>query len=694
MGQVNTRLMHINNFHIRIDSINVDSLQLTHKNTPKDKQDTGKRLPFFYFWLKDHYYNKSPKNFKRTTWSFGDDPKPIRENKSIQNVLKNNVPDIVGLGLYMWNKEILLDNAKWYKEQNPNCLIVAGGPSAEATTEFLKKNDVIDYVILGPGIEIFRRVMDAHMSGEEVKDLQGVSYLKEGLVQKNKSYQREHEPLNIDYITNFKNEVTDLINTYHKDYKQVILGTYFMFGCPYSCSFCEQGTALWKKVNRRPIEQIYREIDFLLEFENVQYEFLDQNFGITKEYLDIVKYLIAVNKDNKISLRNVTMAKNNVDVVFDIIELFNNSPNVSLPYKYLALQDTNSDVLIANGRPPSKEWQKIEKFKEIIKNDDKNFATREVEIMLGLIGQSYESLSVTLHDLFSQGLMSTITPNLYTVLPNTQLTSEHNKHYFKQTKVWQRNHRTSGIYYIDFDNEQQQPFHIDFLTRTSTIDPASLISFYYLYVLMSHLSVTTHWIQTPLEYLKNYHWQTDKDFIKTIAKYFSPANHHLLPDCIREDLKMLIRWFSGEDKFLMRRDNDNLGYLVHETIAKYRFQFNYEEVAGLIHDIFIEMIGKDTKGLRDIMDWQKYCTWYIGKNNLETTSYNFDDVANKKDDAFYLSNFSLKFETLDRQEVISKFRNLQQAIFIPEWSWKDVEPRLQKPLTTEELMEEKHNGMA
>ena len=57
---------------------------------------------------------------------------------------------------------------------------------------------------------------------------------------------------------------------YHKDYKQVILGTYFMFGCPYSCSFCEQGTSLWKNVTRRPIEQIFKEVDFLLGFKNVQ----------------------------------------------------------------------------------------------------------------------------------------------------------------------------------------------------------------------------------------------------------------------------------------------------------------------------------------------------------------------------------------------------------------------------------------
>ena len=688
VGQVNSVMQKL---HVRIDNINSDSFKLMHQGTPKDRQDTGKRLPFFYLWLKDHYLHRSPENFKNTTWSFGDDPKPIRKNQQIRDELDNNLPDIVGLGLYMWNIDVLLDNAKWYKEQNPNCIIVAGGPSAEATTAFLEKNNFIDYVILGPGIEIFRRLIDAHMIGERIEDLQGISYFDGDKVVRNKSYQREHAPLHIDYVTNFKDEVTALIKKYHKDYKQVILGTYFMFGCPYSCSFCEQGTSLWKKVNRRPIEQIFKEVDFLLGFKNVQYEFLDQNFGITKEYLDIVKYIIRVNTDNNISMKNVTMAKNNVDVVFDIIELFNNSANLQLPYKYLALQDTNPDVLRANGRPPSKEWEKIEKFKELIQEDDKNFGSREVEIMLGLIGQSYESLSVTLYDLFSQGLMSHIPPNLYVVLPNTQLTSEHNKDYFEQSKTWHRKERTVGMYHIDFDDDIQQPFYHNYLTRTSTIDPASIISFYYLYVLMSHVSVATHWIETPLAYVKNYHWQTDKDFIKTMAKYFNPSNHHLLPECVQEDLKMLIRWFSGKDKFLMRRDNDDVGYLIHDTIAKYRFQFNYNEVAGMFHKIFVEMIGKDTQGLRDVMEWQNFCTFYVGKDKLTTTTYNFDDVANKKGDAYYLSNFTLEWETLDKKQVLQKYKDLKQPRFIPEWQWKDVDPSKQKPLRTEDLMAEKHS---
>ena len=49
--------------HVHIDSINVDSLALVHQNIPKEKQKVGKRLPFFYFWIKDHFYQRSPHFF-------------------------------------------------------------------------------------------------------------------------------------------------------------------------------------------------------------------------------------------------------------------------------------------------------------------------------------------------------------------------------------------------------------------------------------------------------------------------------------------------------------------------------------------------------------------------------------------------------------------------------------------------------
>lgn len=672
-----------NRTHIHIDAINVDSLDLMHKDIPLDEQSASKRLPFFYFWLKDHCFQRSPENFKHTSWSFSDDPKPIEENKQLQDKLKKEKPDIIGLGIFIWNIDVMLKNAEWYRKNNPDAIIIAGGPSAEATKEFMKNNPAIDLVILGPAIEIFKNVIDCRIENKEWNELQGVSYLSGDEVIRNPSLPRRHDPLLINFVENFREELTDLIHEYKKKYKSITFQSYFLHGCPYSCSFCEQGTSLWTKINRRPIENLYKEIDFLVQFEDMQYEILDQNFGIVKECIDLIKYFINKNVDNNVALAHLTMAKNNIDNVFEILDLIYSSgtPQKMPRQAYIALQDTNPDVLRLNGRPPSNEFEKIEKFKEITKFQRYNL--NEVDIILGLPGQSYESLAVTLYDLFHHNLLSQDPPNLYRVLPNTTLSAEDNKIWYRKQKVWTRStNNDGGIKFIEFDgiDHSQSQTWLEYLVESETINPEELMTAYYMFILVKHVSGMTRWIDTPLNYLKNYHDKSDRDLIKSIAKFFHPQNRHLLPECVVQDIKYLVRWITGEDKFLMRRDNDNLGFLLLPTMAQYRFHFNYEEMSTLFHKIFVDVAGKDDQLLHEIMKWQKFLTLFPGKTDTISISYNYDDVAEKKSETYYLSKFTLEFDTLEREKIIEKFHRRQSLHYIPNIKYEDVLPGTQKPL--------------
>lgn len=669
--------------HVHIDTINSDSLALVHTDIPKEEQKVGKRLPFFYFWVKDHFYQRSPEHFKKTSWSFSDDPKPIEHNDDLRRELVNSKPDIVGLGVYSWNMDTILKNAEWYRKNNPDAIIIAGGPSAEATKEFLENNPAIDLVILGPGIEIFKRVIESCMEGKPFTEVEGVSYLRDSVMVKNKPLPRKHDPLLINFVENFRDEVTDLILSYQKKYKTVIFQSYFMHGCPYSCSFCEQGTSLWTKVNRRPLEYMFKEIDFLVQFKNIEYEIIDQNFGIVKEYIDLVKYFISKNVDHNVGFVNPTMAKNNIDNVFEIIELINSSatPQSGLVrYAYLALQDTNADVLKLNGRPPSNEFEKIEKFKEVTKHQRYNL--NQVDIIIGLPGQSFESLSGTLYDLFHHDLLSQRPPNLYRVVPNSPLTEGDSEIYYKTCDVWHRQIAIMGMKHIEFDDVDytHTEYKNKYLIASDTITPVEIMSAYYMYILLTQVSGITRWVDTPLNYIKTYHKKSDKDFVKSFTKFFRPQNRHLLPRCVVEDLDHMCRWFTGKDKFLMRRDNDDLGYLVETTIPKYRFHFNYKEMSKLFHDIFIDVIGHDDALLMEIMKWQKFMTFFPGKKETSMISYNYDDIAKNKSDVYHLSKFNLTFDTLERDSIIKKFRRLEGIHVIPKIKWEEIDTSKQKPL--------------
>lgn len=669
--------------NIYIDSIYTDSYMLQGEAEPGAIE---KRFPFFYFWIKDHYYQQSFANFSKTHWDFGDDPTPISKNFYLQQKLSSNIPDIVGLGLYLWNLDTLLENAKWFKEKNPNALIIAGGPSAESTEEFFKNNPYVDIVVIGPGTEIFRRLIDAYINKKSVYDVDGISYFFNNKVIKNKPLSRSEDPLLINYVNNFRDEVEKLLGEYLEKYKKVIFQTYAIQGCPYSCSFCEQGTVFWSKLTKRPLEYIFDEIDFLVNFKNITYEFVDANFGITNDYIEIIKYINKKNKNNNLCLKYPAMAKNNVDNVFEIIELMKNGKLItSGNYAHIALQDTNPEVLKLNGRPMSKEFQKIEKFKSFTK--DQKYKLNKTDLIIGLPGQSFDTLSVTLYDLFENELLGHYPPNYYNVLPNTTLTSDKNKIFFKTTVTNIRSHKTSQSSLIDFDGVDytKTQFKIKHLTESDTINAAEIVAADYMFILLSHVHGFLRWLDTPVNYLKNYYNLNKKDFIKSYTKFFNPVNWNKLPDSIRLDLFCLKKWFTAEDEYFSRRDNLDLGYLTVKTVPKYRFYANYHDMSDLFYNIFVDQLGHDDPTLKNIMTWQEYNTLYMNKKTIECVSYNYEDIANKTSDVYYLSRFVFKFDELDTYKIYNKIKNLEQIHHIPNISVFEVDATIQKPLSVSKL---------
>jgi hypothetical protein len=267
-------------------------------------------------------------------------------------------------------------------------------------------------------------------------------------------------------------------------------------------------------------------------------------------------------------------------------------------------------------------------------------------------------------------------------LPNTTLTSPDNTIYFETNDVWHRERKRIGTNFMDFDDNpySSHQYYLKYLTKSATIDTEELMSAQYMFVLLSHVGALIRWLDTPLIYLENYHSKTKKDFIKSFTHFFKPVNRHLLPECVIKDIDHLCRWFSGKDKFFSRRDNHDKGFLVFDTMPKYRFHFDYDAMSQLFHDIFIKVIGRDTDLLRGIMKWQKFVTFFPGKKQLDLISYNYDDVAQKKSESFYLSKWTVDFDTLELSEVHDKFRKMQDVHFIPNLLWEEIDTSLQIPL--------------
>jgi len=662
------------NIFINLGSLTVD--QNAKGQIPASYKDTRKlvQFPLLYFWLKDYYYQQYPINFDKTQWVYHDsDYFNVLNDPDMQKKLFENPPDIVAYSIYTWNENTLYKNASWIKEHFPNCIAIAGGPSAEASAEYFNEHPYFDMAVLGPGAEIFSRILNSYMDGD-VFSSDGIAYLKNNKICKNSNVPRNEDPLVLDYINNFPNETKKTLDHLSCNSKEVSFPSLLMQGCPYSCSFCEQGLDYWTKMHKRPLQKLYDEIDFLHSYNNIILRYIDSNYGIHSDYEKLTDYLIEQNKKNKntIYLETVTYAKQNVDRVFRIMEKIINSGLQTSYQGLISLQDINPDVLKINGRPFSKEIQKINVFKEKILEKYKDLPHR-VELILGMPGQSYLTASESLAELQERGAIAPTPPHLYMVFPNTPLTDDPDlKITYKSQKCYVRSTAEVESLYLLPDNEYSG-IEVDtavsyrYLVESSTLSTYELASVNYVYNLWFFLSTLGDYFSSIEKYISRVYSLTLVDVVKKLTEYFEPDNHHLLPVSIQLDINAAYLWLSGKTTFFPRRDNDDVGYLGLGLSSNYRVVANHDDIENLFKMLFKELVGHD-ETLEKIIMWQGNKLLKIDNECLPSKTvvdYNYDEIAEGNKDVYYKSKFTFNFPYSNKNQAIDaliKGNNIQWRV--------------------------------
>lgn len=647
-----------------------------------------KRFPLIYFWLKDYYFQRSPENYKRVNnWSFSDDPRPLKDNVDLQKRLLETPPDILGLSLYFWNEKILLENARWIKEKFPNCLIVAAGPSADTREEWMKKHHYVDVVLPGPAAESFRRIVDLRLEGRDVLDVAGVNYWNGIKAIRNAPVPRHADPLVLDYVKNFYDEVVELLDEYTQKYDKVIFLTLYMQGCPYSCSFCEQGTKLWTKVLKRDIEKLYREIDLLSKYKNCVYEFADANFGIVPEYEDIVDYVIEHGKGN-IKFKKPPLAKNQVEFTNHLMhKMIDSGIYYSVNFGNITLQDPNPEIVKMNGRPFSKEYEKIKAYQDFTKN--KEHKTGQVEIILGMPGQSYNTLTDSLHEVLKQDLLSHHLPYFYLVFPNTVLTSPGNTYKYKANEVYVRSERHYIKSLLDYP-ESDCGLYYNQMIATETLTTDELAASWYHWSLMCHIYGFLGWMRTPIEYLKNYYDISSHEFVKEYTKQFNPLNWKNLPESFRLDLEALSKWMTGEDRLYMRFDNTGVYPLTPRLTSKYRFHSNPDDFINILRKIMVNLTGIESDPyIEQLLEWQRARILRMDDEDKSRVNkyigYNFDDIARCTSTSYWKSDWEFVFP---KENIYQNYLELKDVQLVPTVNWS----HLDNNFVQQELVMEKIEG--
>ena len=213
----------------------------------------------------------------------------------LRKYMKKIKPDITGIKSYSRDSDLLGLLGRLIKRIDEKCLIVVGGPYANAKGEsLLRENRFIDFSVLNEGEITFSKLVKCLENNEELHDIKGIIYRKGGNIIKNPqgdfigdldkipcpAYDMTDDPrYNQRYY-----EYLDKDKRY-PDAVQVRPKAMTIFtsrGCPYNCIYCHN--IFGKHFRARSAGHVWEEMKLLYNDYGVKQFFIwDDIFNLDKE---------------------------------------------------------------------------------------------------------------------------------------------------------------------------------------------------------------------------------------------------------------------------------------------------------------------------------------------------------------------------------------------------------------------------
>ncbi len=315
-----------------------------------------------------------------------------------------NRPVVVGLSCYVWNTQASLAIARAIRRHHPDCLIVLGGASVPKRDNriraFLDKNPSVDILVRGDGEISFANILRSVIAGEGLGGVNGIAFRHANRMGAIAINPPEEWNKNLDLIPSpFLNGIFDeLLDRYPGKATGVVLES--NRGCPYSCTFCDWGSADLHKIIKFDLSRVKSEIEWAGK-NGMPYIFLaDANFGILYERdLELADYIAKINNETgNPKFLGMNWTKNSNDRVVEIASRLM-AGGVSTGVT-LAAQSFHEPTLNAINRRNMKE-DDIDKLRTLFHS---NGIITYTDLILGLPEETMDS--------FLGGLERVMTPNL------------------------------------------------------------------------------------------------------------------------------------------------------------------------------------------------------------------------------------------------------------------------------------------
>ncbi len=332
--------------------------------------------------------------------------------------------DVILFSVYVWNLQISLKIAEELKKINKNCFIVFGGPSVpDNAKEFLSKYKFIDITVHQEGERSLLQILD-NFPNSIKENIPGISFFKNNVFFNTKGItrMRNFDGCPSPYLSGtFDSLILENPN------EQWLASWETNRGCPFSCTYCDWGSATNSKVARFEMDRIFAELEW---FSKMKVEFIfccDANFGMLPRDYDIVQHAAKLKRETGYPhILSVQSTKNARERAYKVQKaLYDSGLSKSIN---IAMQATDLHTLEAIKRDNIS----IPDYKELQKRFTADGIPTYVDFILGLPGDTYDKFSNSISDLISSGQHNRIQFNNLSILPNAEMAQ---KDYIEKYKL-------------------------------------------------------------------------------------------------------------------------------------------------------------------------------------------------------------------------------------------------------------------
>jgi radical SAM superfamily enzyme YgiQ (UPF0313 family) len=321
--------------------------------------------------------------------------------------------DLVGFSAYIWNVRLSLQIAAALKAQRPEVQIVFGGPQVPDRAEaFLRENPFIDVVCHGEGEVTFTRILDA-AAGRDFSGIEGTSCLRDGAFTHTPRRARLKDMEQIP--SPFLGGAFDALIEAWPDEQWVAMWETNR-GCPFSCSFCDWGSATNSKVYRFEMERLMDELEWLSAHRVAFLFCCDANFGMLKRDIEIARAIVDIKQRTGYpSTFSVQNTKNAVERGYQVQKLLNQSLNAY--GATISVQSVNETTLANIKRANIS----TEAFTELQRRFAHDGVYTYTDIIIGLPGETYDEFADGIAAVIAAGQHNHIQFHNCSVLPNAEM---------------------------------------------------------------------------------------------------------------------------------------------------------------------------------------------------------------------------------------------------------------------------------